>query len=517
MDLNNAPQAARADPDIERAREFSRFARRLTDAEPGLGPDAGCDHPFDPGEMQSLLAGTPADEAALKQALRALRKRVMLRLIARDLAGRADLGEVVATTTLLAETAIAAALSWLDAQAAGQYGNPRGEQSATVQQLHVVGMGKLGGRELNVSSDVDLIFVYPENGATDGARRISNEEYFTRLGRRLAAALGEITADGHVFRVDLRLRPYGEGGPPVVSFDMLENYLVTQGREWERYAWIKARPLTGDRTGELMELVRPFVFRRHLDFSAFASMRELHRQVRAEVARRDRLDDIKLGPGGIREVEFIVQVFQLIRGGRDPALRRQPTLEVLPLLTQRGLLPPAAASELEQAYVFLRNLEHRLQYVDDQQTHLLPAASEERLALARSLGFAHTDAFLAELERVRAGVGRQFDAIFATTPQEQHRLAGLWHQPDDRDHALAQLALLGFKRGPDLKQRLAAMRLGARYRQMPAASQSRLDRIVPLAIAAAAERSEPDATLVRMLDLLDAVSRRESYLALLEQ
>ena len=518
MDLNNAPRSSRADPDIERARAFSRFVRRLTDAEPAFGQDAGCDHSFDHSEMQALLPHTPApDEDTLKQALRAVRKRVMLRLIARDLAGHAELGEVVATTTMLAQTAIDAALPWLDAQATSQYGKPRGERSSAVQQMHVVGMGKLGGRELNVSSDIDLIFVYPEDGETDGPRRISNHEYFTRLGRRLVAALSELTADGHVFRVDLRLRPYGEGGPLVVSFDMLENYLVTQGREWERYAWIKARPLTGDRAGELMELVRPFVYRRHLDFSAFASMRELHRQVRAEVARRDRLDDIKLGPGGIREIEFIVQVFQLIRGGRDPALRRQPTLEVLPLLTERGLLPPAAAKELEQAYVFLRNLEHRLQYLDDQQTHMLPTAADERLAVARSMGLAHTDAFLAELERLRAAVTRQFEAIFATTPQEQHGLAGLWHQPDDHEHGIAQLAVLGFKRGADLKRRLAAMRLSARYRQMPAASQSRLDRIVPLAIAAAAQRGEPDATLARMLDLLDAVSRRESYLALLEQ
>jgi [glutamine synthetase] adenylyltransferase / [glutamine synthetase]-adenylyl-L-tyrosine phosphorylase len=518
MDLNNAPPAARADPDIERAREFSRFARRLTDAEPDLGLEAGCGHSFDHPEMQALLAQTPTpDENALKGALRALRKRVMLRLMARDLAGHADLGEVVATTTALAQTAIAAALSWLDAHAATQYGHPRGERSSAVQHLHVVGMGKLGGCELNVSSDIDLILAYPEDGETDGARPISNQEYFTRLARRFVAALSEITADGHVFRVDLRLRPYGEGGPLVVSFEMLENYLITQGREWERYAWIKARTLTGDRAGDLMEFVRPFVYRRHLDFSAFASMRELHRQVRGEVERRDRLDDIKLGPGGIREIEFIVQVFQLIRGGRDPALRREPTLAVLPLLAERALLPAAAARELEEAYVFLRNLEHRLQYLDDQQTHMLPTAPADRLTIARSMGFADAERFLAELERLRAAVTRQFEAIFATTPREQHALAGLWNQPDEREHGIAQLATLGFRRGADLKQRLDAMRASARYRQMPATSQSRLDRIVPLAIAAAAERREPDATLARMLDLLDAVSRRESYLALLEQ
>ena len=518
MNLNNAPPHPCADPDIARAREFSRFVRRLTEAEPALGMAAGCEHRFDRSEMQALLAqaATP-DDGALKQALRSLRQRVMLRLIARDLAGHADLAEVVATTTALAETAIAAALTWLEAQLAGQYGHPLGERSGAVQRLHVVGMGKLGGSELNVSSDVDLIFVYPEDGETGGARQISNHEYFTRLTRLLAGTLSELTEDGHVFRVDLRLRPYGDGGPLVVSFDMLENYLVTQGREWERYAWIKARVLTGDRADELMDLVRPFVYRRHLDFSAFASMRDLHGQVQAEVARRDRLDDIKLGPGGIREIEFIVQVFQLIRGGRDAALRREPTLAVLPLLAERALLPAAAVLELEQAYIFLRNLEHRLQYLDDQQTHTLPASPADRMAIARSMGFPDAGRFLGELERQRAAVTRQFEAIFAEAPREQHALAGLWLEADDREHGTAQLALLGFRRGAELKRRLEAMRASARYRQMPASSQSRLDRIVPLAIAAAGERNDPDATLARMLDLLDAVSRRESYLALLEQ
>jgi len=518
MNLNNAPPAARADPDIQRACEFSRYARRLVEAEPQLAASAGCDHPFDSGEMKTLLANLPQpDEAALKRALRVLRKQVMLRIIARDLSGRADLAEVVATTTALAEIAASTALDSLNARLAAQYGHPIGERSAATQRLHVVGMGKLGGRELNASSDIDLVFAYPEDGVTDGAQPLSNHEYFTRLARRFIAALNDMTEDGYVFRVDMRLRPYGDAGPLVVSLDMLENYFITQGREWERYAWIKARVLTGDRETEVMEVVRPFVYRRHLDFSAFASMRELHRQVRREVTRRDRLEDIKLGPGGIREIEFIVQVFQLIRGGRDPALRRQPTLEVLPLLTERGLLPPAAAQELGPAYVFLRNLEHRLQYVDDQQTHALPAAPADRQALARAMGCADAAHLLGELDRHRAAVTRHFEAIFAATPQEHHALAALWHDSEEDSNSLALLGQLGFRSGPEISRRLAAMRTGARYRQMPAASQARLDRIVPLAIEAAAARGAPDATLARMLDLLDAISRRESYLALLEQ
>ena len=518
MESNNAPAVVRADPALDAARAFSRFACRLLEAEPQLLAETGCDHPFDSAQMRALLAAHPAaDEAALRRALRILRKRVMLRLIARDISGRAGLAEVLATTTALAQIAISTALSSLDQWLAAQHGRPRGAESGRIQQLHIVGMGKLGGGELNVSSDIDLIFAYPEDGETDGGQPVSNHEYFTRLARRLIGALDEATEDGYVFRVDMRLRPYGDGGPLVVSFDMLESYLITQGREWERYAWIKGRPLTGDCGAALMELVRPFVYRRHLDYSAFASMRDLHRQIREEVARRELFDNIKLGPGGIREIEFIAQVFQLIRGGRDPELRRQPTLEVLPLLLERNLLPASAVQELTAAYIFLRNLEHRLQYLDDQQIHALPKSDDDRLAIARSMEVADYAALLAELERHRAHVTRHFEQIFAAAPHEQHALAGLWQDAADAERSIAQLAGLGFKRPVELQRRLGLMRGSPRYRQMPAASQSRLDRLVPLAIETAATCSGADATLERIIELLDGISRRESYLALLEE
>jgi glutamate-ammonia-ligase adenylyltransferase len=389
-----------------------------------------------------------------------------------------------------------------------------------VQQLHVVGMGKLGGRELNVSSDIDLIFVYPEDGETDGAQRLSNHEYFTLLARRMIAVLNELTADGYVFRVDVRLRPYGDSGPLVMSFDMLENYFITQGREWERYAWIKARPISGDRGDELLELVRPFIYRRHLDYSAFASMRELHQQIRREVERRDMHDNIKLGPGGIREIEFITQVFQLIRGGRDAALRQQPTLTVLPLLAERNQLPQAAVAELREAYVFLRNLEHRLQYLDDQQTHALPTDDADRERVAHSMGCLTYQDFLEILSRHRASVAHHFRQIFATSSQDLHGLATLWQE--DADSAgiasgVAQLSGLGYKRAEDLQRRLQAMRTSGRYRRMPAVSQLRLDRLVPLAIDVASSHADPDATLERILQLFESVSRRESYLAMLEE
>ncbi len=514
----NAPAGACADPALETARVYSRYVRRVLDAEPDLAPAAGCDRPFTAEEMRVLLADADlADEAGLMRALRALRKRVMLRLAARDLGGCADLAEVLSTVTALAELAIAVALDRLAAWLAGQHGRPLGATSGKVQQLHVIGMGKLGGGELNVSSDIDLVFAYPEEGETDGSGALSNHEYFTRLARRLITVLSELTADGYVFRVDMRLRPYGDSGPLAVSFEMLENYFITQGREWERYAWIKARNLTGDRSDELMELVRPFVYRRHLDYSAFASMRDLHRQVREEVLRRDIAGNIKLGPGGIREIEFVAQLFQLIRGGRHPELRRQPTLAVLPLLPERNLLPAKTVEELTAAYRFLRNLEHRLQYLEDQQTHELPQNAEDRLAVARSMGCADYDAFIAELDRHRAAVTRHFELLFPAAPQDRHRLAPLWQASADAERSIAELSALGFRHADNLQQRLAAMRGSSRYREMPAASQRRLDRLVPAAIETAAAAKNPDDTLERILLLLEAVSRREVYLVLLEE
>ena len=521
MELNNAPAAISAEAALDAARSFSRYVRRLLDAEPQLAGQAGCATPFTAEEMHALLAAHPAtSEPELQRALRVLRKRVMLRLIARDIGGLADLAEVIATVTTLAEITISAALLHLDRWLAERHGPPIGGASGGVQQLHVIAMGKLGGRELNVSSDIDLIFVYPEEGETSGDHPLSNHEYFTHLARRLIAALNEITADGYVFRVDMRLRPYGESSPLVTSFDMLENYFITQGREWERYAWIKGRPVTGDRGGELLEIARPFIYRRHLDYSVFASLRELHGQIRREVERRDMLDDIKLGPGGIREIEFIVQVFQLIRGGRDPALRQQPTLSVLPLLAERNLLPAPAVVELHGAYVFLRNLEHRLQYLDDRQTQSLPSEDAERALVAHGMGLDDYAGMMRALNRHREKVSLHFEQIFAAAPHEQHALAGLWQDSGDEANAqqgMAQLGELGYRRVADLQRRLHAMRASNRYRQMPASSQSRLDHLVPLTIETAATYPDADATLDRILQLLESVSRRESYLAMLEE
>ncbi len=520
MEPENALSDPGGDTVLGRALQFSRYARRLLSAEPELAALVDSTSPYTKAHMRERLHALRAGDATLASALRRLRKEVMLTLIARDICGRADLSEIVSTATALAEVAVVSSTAAVHAEMALQYGEPLGESNGDAQDLHVVGMGKLGGAELNVSSDIDLILLYPEEGETDGDRRISNHEFFTRAARKITAVLSEMTEDGYVFRVDLRLRPYGESGPIVATFEMLENYLVAQGREWERYAWIKGRCLTGAHESEIMELVRPFVFRRHLDYSAFNSMRDLHRQVRLEVERRDIAENIKLGPGGIREIEFIVQVFQLIRGGRDAPLRSQPTLTVLPLLAERRLLSPSSVADLTSAYIFLRNLEHRLQYLDDQQTHTLPRSPEDRALIAASLGFARYEDFQAKLDAHRATVTRYFSEIFAAAPAQEDALSVVWQDAagdGGSEHAVALLKKLGFADPPAARRRLAALRQGARYRQMAVGSQTRFERLVPTVLEAAAARTNRDVTLERMLQLLESVSRREAYLTLLEQ
>ncbi len=519
MKPNNDTPASTTERDIAAAAGYSRYLGRLLSANPAVIKPAQLETPYAAAGMQvELDAAGITDDVSLGRALRRLRQRVMARLIVRDLSGRAALDEVVTTVTALAEITIRTAVSRLHTDLAAVHGEPRSATNNAPQQLHVVGMGKLGGAELNASSDIDLVLVYPEEGDTDGTRPLSNHEFFTRLARRLINALNEWTEDGFVFRVDTRLRPYGDSGPLVVSFEMLENYLITQGRAWERYAWIKGRVITGDQSDALMAMVRPFVFRRHLDYGAFASMRILHSQVRHEVSRRDRLDNIKLGPGGIREIEFTVQVFQLIRGGHERSLQQQPTLPVLAALGERGFIEPAAVAELHDAYVFLRNLEHRLQYRDDQQTQALPTDPVERTLVAHSMKFADDTAFAAELAQHRAAVSRHFESIFGEDDVNEHPLAELWHMPpEDALAAQERLSGMGYAEAPVLCRRLSLFRHGNRYRQMPADSQRRLDRLVPAAIAAAVTRRGPDATLERLLALFESISRREAYLALLHE
>ena len=507
----------------------SRFLRQLLAARPDvvewLREHAGA--PLSASCMSDFLeAEAIADEDGLKRALRRLRQRVMAVLIVRDIGGLAPLSEVVETMTALADLTTNRALDFLHRRLAAQFGEPLDRQGRP-QRLLVIGMGKLGGRELNVSSDVDYIFVYPEDGETagkpDGGKRIEAFDFFTRLGKRLIAAIGEITGDGQVFRVDMRLRPNGDSGPLVGSIVSLENYFIAQGREWERYAWIKARAMNeGDNlqpewTATLERIARPFIYRKYLDFGAINAMRDLHAQIRREVARRDRADHIKLGPGGIREIEFMAQVFQLIRGGRDAALQIRPTLKVLPLLVARHLLPADSERELVEAYEFLRRLEHRLQYVEDAQTHMLPTDEAERGQIARSMDFADWPALLAVLEAHRQRVARHFEEIFSDPEDGMHALAGLWFEQIEGDDALETVGNLGFRHPAAMLERLHAFRRSAKYQQLAAQIRERLDAIGPRLIEAAAATRTPDATWQRGLDLIETIGRRGAYLALLQQ
>ena len=502
---------------IARAARLSRYVRDLLSAEPGLATGIALDAPLDRGWMQTQIEGRDHDDQTLKTALRRLRKAVMLGLITRDLDGRANLAEVVDTVTALAEEAMAAAAASHAQWLAREFGNPLGAISGHKQQLHIIAMGKLGGGELNVSSDVDIVFAYPEDGETDGPRRISNHEFFVRLARRIISTIAEATADGFVFRVDTRLRPYGESGPLAVSFDMLEEYFTTQGRAWERYAWVKARLVVGEANAALDAVVTPFVYRRHLDYSVIASLRSLHAQIRQEVKKREIADNIKLGPGGIREVEFLVQVFQIIRGGREPVFRLRPTLKALAFLGERHILPAAAVDELRAAYIYLRNLEHRLQYLDDQQTQMLPRADADRALVAEMMGCEDYAGLRQELDAHRAVVSRHFEAIFAGVRENggAQDQSDLWLQALSREDALTRLAGMGFSDAARIYARLMDIRGSARYRRMAASGQALLDRLIPQLLETARALPNPDTTFERMLNVVDSIGRREAYLALL--
>jgi glutamate-ammonia-ligase adenylyltransferase len=518
------PQSANFEDLLQKTLHCSRYANRALGSDPALldwlrnNYSTKCNH----AEILDLLQHSGLDltvEADLSQAVRMVRTQVMVKLILRDLNSLADLNEVMQAMTALAETCVQLSQTCLMETLSEQFGTPIGGSSGNPQELLIIGMGKLGGGELNVSSDIDLIFVYPEDGETNGSRRLSNHDFFTRMGRRLINLISEHTGNGFVFRVDMRLRPYGESGPLVMSFAALEEYLLSQGREWERYAWIKARVISPEHSpqiAELSQLVQPFVFRKYLDFGAIDSMRSLHAQIRQEVQRSDRLNNIKLGPGGIREIEFTAQVFQLIRAGREPKLRIRPTQRVLKQLMESGHLSAKVAADLDEAYVFLRNLEHRLQYLDDQQTQELPEKDQDRKIIANAMGHPNYSEFLEELNRHRAMVSLQFDQIFGTQKLDQGG-AELWRENINTEELSQQLEQLGYLEANGSAERLHQLRAGNRYRQLPELSRQRLDKLVPQFITLSAQHSDPDGTLARLLVLLDVISRRAAYLAFLAE
>ena len=507
---------------IDHARRFSPFLARLID---GGRIDLTvlqslADKVLTEADFQNFAdwAGILAaqDEAELSRQLRVLRRYVVAQIMVRDLNRISGLNEVTRTITLFADFAVNTALSFADAYYRSLYGTPVGRYTGQAQYLSVVAMGKAGGYELNVSSDIDLIFVYPEAGETDGRRPRDNQEFFTKVGRKLIALLNDTTADGQVFRVDMRLRPDGDSGALVCSETALEQYLTAHGREWERYAWCKGRVVTPHENG-IAPLVRPFVFRKYLDYGAYDAMRALHRQIRAEVGRKGMEDNIKLGAGGIREIEFVAQIFQMIRGGQMRALQLKGTQETLHKLAELGVMPSESVKTLLAAYRFLRDVEHRLQYWDDQQTQTLPHNPEQRQLLAESMGFADYAAFSDGLNAHRAAVSAEFENILAA-PEEapDARFAALWPQPQQgfSEETGRQLAQAGFD-AQAVAGRLKTLAQSSRYRSLSPQSQPRFDALVPRLAEAAAECPRPTDTLFRLTDFIEAVSRRPSYLSFL--
>lgn len=524
---------SRATSIIDSVLPCSRYLKRILESEPELHQELlqQLYHPLTREEMLDFLqnpSALPADETGLHRLLRQLRKRTILRLTARDLAGLADLNEVMTTMTALADVTIRFSLEFLHTLMTRPeiFGKPTGERTGTEQQLLIVAMGKLGGGELNVSSDVDLVFIYPEDGETDGRKSITNHEFFVKLGRKLIASLNDYTVDGYVFRVDMRLRPYGENSPLAISLTMLEDYFVTQGREWERHAWIKSRVIAGSSITEaaLMELiVRPFVFRKYLDFEAYEAMRSLHTQLRKEVDRRELHDNIKLGPGGIREIEFITQVFQLIRGGRDADLCIRPTLGVLQRLKQKQPLPEQTVDELIEAYHFLRKLEHRLQYLDDQQTQNLPQNQDDQLLIAKSMGVSDYTSFLKQLDLYRQNVTHHFEQIFAE--RRKAAKSGTFarirpEQTGDSEIVKAfgnQLKVLGYIDPDKITARVQQFYAGDVFRQLSHPNQERILELMPTLMEVAARFPPVEITLERMLQLLEKIGQFSAYLALLQE
>ncbi len=469
--------------------------------------------------LQPPLPLLPDQEASWPSQLRQWRAAQSTRLVWRDITGTDSVEQTLVGSSRIAQWALAAGLEALSAQLASRHGVVR-NASGEAQSLVVFALGKLGGGELNFSSDIDLIYAFPEHGDSDGVRSLDSETYFTRLGQRLAQLLGEVTADGFSHRVDLRLRPFGTSGRIALSFSAMEQYYQREGRDWERYAWIKAYPVAGDiAAGEsLLEILRPFVYRRYLDYSALDGLREMKALIDAEVSRRELADHLKLGPGGIREIEFLAQALQLIRGGREPGLRQRSLLAALLKLTEFGHLDQTLAKNLANAYLYLRRLENRVQMLADQQVHALPEDGMALERIARGLGYLDAGALRAELDQHRAVVSAAFDGLLQSrrAMPEVNALTRYWRSlPDGGD--VAALVEAGFFAVDGMHARLRDFSQSPAVRGLSERARQRLDRILPALLEASARSTAPDAALSRGLTLMQAIARRTSYLALLDE
>jgi glutamate-ammonia-ligase adenylyltransferase len=467
---------------------------------------------------------TDADEA--KARIRRFRHRWMVQVLWRQLSGEAGLDETLASQSLLAERLLVAATGFATRYTEKRFGVVRLENGHAAP-LVTLGMGKLGGAELNFSSDIDIIFLYPGDSDSDGRKVISAHEYFGRVSRHVVALLDEVTADGFAFRVDTRLRPFGDSGPPVTSFAALESYLLQHGRYWERYAYVKARIVVGDRPAELADelindIVRPFVYRRYLDFGVFEALREMHAMISAEVQRRELADNIKLGPGGIREIEFIVQSLQLVRGGSHPELQRCELIVALRRLTGRHGLDEVTAQALEEAYRFLRELENIIQGLRDQQTHKLPDDASDRARLCLAMGFAGWNDLVAELDRHRDRVSKEFSAVAfrgqdARDARVPSPLAGPWERGATAGEWARVLDDAGFEQADEIAESLVRFADAPSARHISSIARQRLNAFMPELLRRVHACSNPLVALNRVLAIVEKILRRSAYLALLNE
>jgi [glutamine synthetase] adenylyltransferase / [glutamine synthetase]-adenylyl-L-tyrosine phosphorylase len=447
----------------------------------------------------------------------------MVRIAWRDLAGWAHLEETLSDLTSFADAAINTACEFARRPLVARYGEPCSE-SGVVQPLVVVGMGKLGGGELNFSSDVDLVLLFPDYGETNGARSIANEEFFTRLGQGLVRMLETPTQDGIVLRVDLRLRPFGDSGPLVASFASFEDYLPRHGRDWERYAYVKARAITAPQAYEEIRsaAVRPFVYRRYLDFGVFESLRDMKGLIAREVERRELADHVKLGPGGIREIEFIVQAFQLIRGGRDRRLQTPSLFKALAALGESRLLPPNVVAELHAAYVYLRRLENRLQMLGDAQVHQLPEDAASRQRIAAAMGVADWPALLQELNQHRTRVSGHFRfVVFGGGDPDRNAvkidLGRFWDSQAETAALTESLASAGFAEAAEASRILLELRASSLVRKLDEPGRKRLQSLLPALLSDIAASGAQLSVLRRVLRIIEAIGQRSAYFALLQE
>lgn len=456
-----------------------------------------------------------ASEAELTAGLRHLRNREMVRIAWRDIAGWAELHETLTELTRLAEACIGEGLEYLFQKACALRGTPT-RRNGDPQRLVVLGMGKLGAFELNFSSDIDLIFAYEDDGVLPGKKEIAYGEFYARLAQSLVKLLDETTPDGFVFRVDTRLRPFGDSGPLVMNFEGMERYYLAQAREWERYAMVKARVVAGDaQSGKvLQDLLTPFVYRRYLDFRAFGELRDMKAKISQELRRKDRMDNVKLGPGGIREIEFVGQAFQLIRGGHVRALRERGILNVLDILGQLDYLPQTVTAKLKEAYRFLRLVENRIQQYEDRQTHDLPTDPAQRASLAYALGYANWETFLAALNAVREEVHGIFEQVIEAPQTETEAPNWLELDPSRLETSLSET---GFEDTAAPAAMLANFRQSHAIRRVTARGAEELNRLLPMLLRAVARAEDAGETLGRILGLLEAVASRNVYFTLLAE